>query len=134
MPEQLKSFALPTDQRIRLHMYQRITPRKHSAQGGHHPSGGIVGSSSWFYLPLLEQRQLLAKEEIFRRQGTVGMHCEGSESDQVDDDQRQRPEAVCKGAENRCVQHERSGLHVTERYRSAIFASLELFAEHRGVK
>ena len=85
------------------------------------------------YLPLLEQRQLLAKEEILCRQSTVGMHCEGSESDQVDDDQRQRPEAVCKGAENRCVQHERSGLHVTERYRSAIFASHELFAEHNRI-
>jgi hypothetical protein len=27
---------------------------------------------------------------------------------------------VCHGAENRCVRHGRSGLHVTERYRSAI--------------
>jgi hypothetical protein len=50
----------------------------------------------------------------------MGMHREASESDQVDDDQRQRPETMCHGAENRCVRHERSGLHVTERYRNAI--------------
>jgi hypothetical protein len=50
----------------------------------------------------------------------MGLHRERSESDQVDDDQRQRPEAVCHGAENRCVRHERSGLHVTERFRNSI--------------
>jgi len=44
---------------------------------------------------------LLTKKEILGRQGTVGMHRERSESDQVDDDQRQRPKAVCHGAENR---------------------------------
>jgi hypothetical protein len=36
--------------------------------------------SSWFNL--LEQRRLLAKKEILRRQGTAGMRGEGSESDQ----------------------------------------------------
>src|SRR5262252_1070213 len=97
-PEQPKSFALPSDERIRLYIHQRIAPREHSAQGGHYPSGGVVGPS-WFDLPLLEQCQLLAKEEILRRQGTAGMHREGSESDQVDDHQRQRPEAVGNGTE-----------------------------------
>jgi hypothetical protein len=38
---------------------------------------------------------------IASRQGTVGMRREAGESDQVDDDQRQRPTAVCQGAENR---------------------------------
>ena len=84
---------------IRLHIHQRIAPREHSAQGAHHPSDGIVGPS-WFDLPLLEQRQLLAKEQILRRQGTEGMRREASQSDQVDDDQRQRSEAVCNGTEN----------------------------------
>jgi RNA polymerase sigma-70 factor (ECF subfamily) len=86
--------------------------------------------TSWFDFPLLEQCQLLPEEEILGRQGTVGMRREASESDQVDDDQRQRPNAVCHGAGNRCVRHERSGLHVTECYRSAISSSYELFAEH----
>jgi hypothetical protein len=45
----------------------------------------------------------------------MGMHREASESDQVDDDQRQRPKTVDNGAENRCVRHERSGLHVALR-------------------
>jgi hypothetical protein len=117
--KQPKSFSLPSDQRIRLHIHQRIAPLEHSAQGGHHPPGGIVGPS-WLDLPFLEHRQLLTKEEVLGRQGTMGMNPERSESDQVDDDQRQRPEAMCKGAENRCVRHERSGLHVTEHYRSAI--------------
>src|SRR5215469_4412776 len=46
-------------------------------------------------------RYFRKKEEILRRQGTAGMHREASESDQVDDDQRQRPGAVCNGAGNR---------------------------------
>src|SRR5215467_4523856 len=35
-------------------------------------SGRVVGPS-WFDLPLLGQRQLLAKKEILRSQGTAGM-------------------------------------------------------------
>ena len=73
---------------------------EHSAQGGHHPPGRIVGPS-WFDLSLLEERQLLPKEEILRSQGAAGMRREESQSDQVDHDQGQRPEAVCNGAENR---------------------------------
>jgi hypothetical protein len=41
------------------------------------------------------------RKRILGRQGTVGMHREGCESDQVDEDQRQHPEAVRHGAENR---------------------------------
>ncbi|HMF90211.1 MAG TPA: hypothetical protein VKL40_06180, partial [Candidatus Angelobacter sp.] len=93
-------LALSSDQRIRLYIHQRIAPGEHSVQGGHRPSGGVV-RPSWFDLPLLEQRQLLAKEEILRRQGTAGMHRERSEPHQVDDGQRQRPEAVGNGTENR---------------------------------
>jgi len=91
--------VLPSDERIRLHIHQRITPRERSAQDGHHPSGGVVGPS-WLDLPFLEHGQLLTKKEILGRQGTVGMRREASESDHIDD-QRQRPEAVCHGAENR---------------------------------
>jgi hypothetical protein len=98
-PEQPKSFALPSDQRIRLHIHQRIPPLEHSAQGGHHPPGGIVGPSC-FTLPLLEQRQLLPKEEVFRHQRAVGACREQRQSDQVEHDQRQDPKAVCNGAEN----------------------------------
>ena len=52
-------------------------------------------------LPLLEERQLLAKEEILRSQGTAGMRREESQSDQVEHDQGQRPKAVCNDPENR---------------------------------
>jgi hypothetical protein len=62
-------FALPSNQGIRLYIHQRIAPREHSAQAGHRPSGRVVGPT-WFDRPLLEQRQLLAKEEILRSQGT----------------------------------------------------------------
>src|SRR2546421_12992212 len=44
-PEQSKSFAVPTDERIRLHVHQRIAPREYSAQGRHHPPSGVVGAS-----------------------------------------------------------------------------------------
>ncbi len=67
---QPKSFALPSDERIRPHIHQRIPPLEHSAQGGHHPPGGIDGPS-WFNFPLLEQRQLPPKEEVFGGQRSV---------------------------------------------------------------
>jgi hypothetical protein len=91
---------VPSDERIRLHVHQRIPPLEDSAHSGHHPPGRIVGSS-WFNLPPLEEGQLLAKEEILRSQGTAGMRREESQSDQVEHDQGQRPKAVYNGVENR---------------------------------
>jgi len=74
----------------------------------------VESSSRRGDFPLLEQ--LFPKEEILRSQGTAGMCREPSQSDQIDDDQRQGPRAVCHGVKNRGARHERSGLHVTERY------------------
>jgi hypothetical protein len=44
-----KSIALPSEERIWLHIQQPPPPREHAAEGGHRPSGGIVGPS-WFDL------------------------------------------------------------------------------------
>src|SRR5262249_48266515 len=45
-------------------------PREHATQGCHHPTGGIIGSS-WFDLALLEECQLLTKEEVFCSQRSL---------------------------------------------------------------
>lgn len=90
-PEQSKSFAVPTDERIRLHVHQRIAPREYSAQGRHHQPSGVVGASR-FNLSLLEQRQLFPEEEILRGQCAVGTRREGSQSDHVAHDRRECPE------------------------------------------
>ena len=58
-PEQSKSFAVPTDERIRLHVHQRIAPREYSAQGRHRPPSGVVGASR-SNLSLLEQRPVVS--------------------------------------------------------------------------
>jgi cytochrome b len=76
---------MPTDERIRLHVHQRIAPREHSAQSGHYPPGGIV-RASWSDLPFLKERQLFAKEEILRGQGAVGTGREENKPTQVEQD------------------------------------------------
>ena len=70
-PEQTESLAMPSDERVRLHIHRRIAPLEHLAQGRHHPPGGIVGPS-WPDLPLLEERQLFPEEEVLRRQYDTG--------------------------------------------------------------
>src|SRR5436305_1673299 len=65
-----KSFAVPPNERIRLHVHQRIAPREHSAQGRHNPPRGVIGASRPD-LSLLEQRQLFPEEEILRGQCAV---------------------------------------------------------------
>ena len=93
-----------------------------------------IVSPPWFDLPLMEQSPLLAKEEILSRQGIVGMRRESSESDQVDDDERQRLEAVCEGPENRCVRQNAQDC-MLRTVTVARFRIDELFAEHsrRGI-
>src|SRR4029077_10388222 len=81
-PEQPESFAMPTDECIRLDIHQRTAPREHATQRRHHPTGGIVGSS-WFDFALLEQRQLFAKEEVLRSQSATGMRRKESQADQI---------------------------------------------------
>jgi hypothetical protein len=91
---------MPTDERIRLDIHQRVAPWEHPTQGRHHPTGGIV-SSSWFDLALLEERQLLAKEEVFCSQSSARMRHEDSQSDQIHHNWHDRSEAMCNGSEER---------------------------------
>jgi hypothetical protein len=62
---------------------------------------------SWNMASCLRRKRFSAARALWE------WHREASELDRVDDDQRQRPEAMRKGTENRCVRHERSGLHVS---------------------
>jgi hypothetical protein len=69
--------------------------------------GGIVGVP-WFDVALLEERQLFAKEEVFRCQGAAGMRRKQSQAEQINHDRSDRSEAVCNGSDQRKVRHERS--------------------------
>ena len=89
---------MPTDERIRLDIHQRVAPWEHPTQVHHHPTGGIVGSS-WFDLALLEESQLLAKEEVFCSQSSARMRHEDSQSDQVHYNWNDRSEAMCNAPE-----------------------------------
>ena len=86
---------MPSDERVRLHIHQRIAPLEHSAQGRHHPPGGIVGPS-WPDLPLLEERQLFAEEEVLRRQCDTGSTEEKHELTKVDQHLAKGTEEVSK--------------------------------------
>ena len=91
---------MPTDERIRLDIHQRVAPWEHPTQGRHHPTGGIVGSS-WFDLALLEESQLLAKEEVFCSQSSARMCHEDSQSNQIHHNWHDRSEAMSNGSEER---------------------------------
>ena len=76
---------MPTDECIRLDIHQRTAPREHATERRHHPTGRIVGSS-WFDFALLEERQLLAKEEVLGSQSATGMRRKESQADQIHHD------------------------------------------------
>jgi hypothetical protein len=123
-------LALPTNEGIRLDIPQDVAPRKHSTQGRHQPTGGVV-RPSWFELPLLVERQLFAEEEVLRGKGAVGADREGKKLAQIEHDRRQAEEAVldscCRHGQDG---HERSGSHVTERYDSLIRPTADISADN----
>ena len=84
---------MPSDERVRLHVHQRIAPREHSAQRPYHPPGGVVGPS-WPDPALLEKRQLLAEEAVLRRQGDPGSSEEEHKPREVDQHFVNGPDAV----------------------------------------
>ena len=89
---------MPPDERLRLHIHQRIAPLEQLAQGRHHPAGGIIGPS-WPDLPLLEERQLFPEEEVFRRQGNTGSTEEEHKPTEVDQHLAKGTEEVSKARE-----------------------------------
>src|SRR5262249_21217870 len=89
---------MPTDERWRFDIHQRIAPREHATQGCHQPTGGIIGSS-WFDLALLEECQLLTKEEVFCGQRSPRMDRKDGQTDQINHNWHDRSEAMCNGSE-----------------------------------
>ena len=89
---------MPSDERFRLHIHQRIAPLKHSAEGRHHPPGGIVGPS-WPDLSLLEERQLFAEEEVLRRHCDPGSTEEEHKLTEIDQHLAKGTEEVSKAPE-----------------------------------
>jgi len=68
-----------------------------------------------FGFPLLEESQLLAKEQILRRQGTAALRYQTNEGTEIQQDQRCRTKAMPQsGAEPEWRNvHERLGCHFT---------------------
>lgn len=78
---------------VGLGVPQRVAPSEPWTQGRHRPAGGIAGPPRPG-LPLLKHGQLLSQEEVLghpRRTTTCG---EGHQSDQVDDNQKEGPQAM----------------------------------------
>ena len=53
------------------------------AQGHHHPAGGVIGPA-WLLFPLLEERQLLAEEEVLRGEAVLGAHLQQGEPTKIE--------------------------------------------------
>ena len=94
-PEQTESLAMPSDERVWLHIHQRIAPLEHSAQGRHHPPCGIFGPSGPD-LSLLEECQLFAEKEILSRHCDTGSAEEEHEPTEVGQHLAQGVEEVSK--------------------------------------
>ena len=84
---------MPTDEGIGPHVHQGVTPREPAAQNYHNQPSGII-SAVWLCLPLLQQGELFAQEEILASQCAAGPGNEHEEADEIARDGGQRPEAV----------------------------------------
>jgi hypothetical protein len=86
---------VPTDEGIGLDVHQGVTPREQAAQNYHNQPSGIIGAV-WLHLPLLEQSELFAQEEVLRSECAARP---GNEHEEVDEIARygpQRREALCQ--------------------------------------
>ena len=84
---------MPTDERVRLDVHQGVTPREQATQNYHNQPSGII-SAVWLCLPLLEQGELFAQEEILASQCAAGPGNEHEETNEIARDGGQRPEAM----------------------------------------
>ena len=84
---------MPADERIGFDVHQGVTPREHAAQNHHQEPSGIIGPV-WLQLPLLEQGELLAQEEVLGSECAARPGNEHEETDEIARDGGQRPEAM----------------------------------------
>ena len=82
-----------TDEGIGLNVHQGVTPGEQAAQNYHKQPSGII-SAVWLCLPLLQQGELFAQEEILGSQCAAGPGNEHEETDEIARDGGQRPEAM----------------------------------------
>ena len=99
-------FPVPTDERVRFHVPQRIAPGEHSAQSRHHPPRGIVFSAA-----------------SARRDRTPRPIRRPKSSSTIVTVMRQ-----CCRAVRKQTGHERSGSHVTT-FQDLAFYREEVFAD-----
>jgi hypothetical protein len=84
---------VPTDEGIGLNVHQGVTPREQATQNYHNQPSGII-SAVWLHLPLLEQGELFAQEEVLGSQCAARPGNEHEETDEIARDGGQRPEAM----------------------------------------
>ena len=121
---------MPPDEGIRFHIPQSIAPSEHSAQSRHHPTRGIIGPSR-FNLAFLKQRQLLPEEQILNGKPRRERTPEATRPPKSGNTDHRSNETVPQsGEQNQRSGHERSGSHVTKRYKMLPHAAEEVFADH----
>ena len=128
-PEEAESLAVPTQERVRLPIHQRVPPSEPLTQSRHHPAGGSVGPSRPD-LPLLEEGQLLSQKQVLghqRRPRTCG---EGNQSDQVDGNHDNVRRQCTTARKLTGLDMDHPGSHVTKRYQACPCGSDEIFADH----
>jgi len=81
-PEEAESLAVPAKEGIGLDVHQGVTPEEHAPQNDHNQSRGIVGPV-WLYLPLLEQGELFAQEQVLGSQCAAGPGNQHEETDEI---------------------------------------------------
>ena len=121
-PEEAESLAVPTQEGVGFDVHQRVPPSEALTQGRHHPAGGLVGPPRPD-LPLQEQRQLLSQEAVLgyqRRPRTCG---EGNQSDQVNSNQKQGPQAMHDSGKAQGTRH---GLPRIARYETSLARACRL--------
>lgn len=81
-PEETEALAVPTDQGLKPHNHQSNSPIEPAAEQHQRQAGRIVGTSG-LDLALLIERQLLAQEQILRRERGSGAQNQTQKADQI---------------------------------------------------
>jgi hypothetical protein len=125
-----ESLVVPTQERVRLDIHQRVAPSEPLTQSRHHPASGSAGPSRPD-LPLPEEGQLFRRKRFSATNAARGRAARATnrtKSTATNDNVRRQCATAKKLTE---LDMDRPGSHVTKRYRLAITGSDGIFADYR---